>query len=75
MFSLRVAPLRKDANTFRVRVNYLGSVFNHLSAEMFKIVKNITTLQPLYNTVRYNTVLDITRFKDGSQKCIDYIEK
>ena len=33
------------------------------------------TLQPLYNTVRYNTDLDITRFKDGSQKCIDYIEK
>ena len=34
----------------------------------------ISTRQPLYNTVRYNTVLDITRFKDGSQKCIDYIE-
>ena len=34
-----------------------------------------TTLQPLYNMVHYNTVLDITRFKDGSQKCIDYIEK
>ena len=34
-----------------------------------------TTLQPLYNTVHYNRVLDITRFKDGSQKCIDYIEK
>ena len=33
------------------------------------------TLQPLYNTVHYNTVLDITQFKDGSQKCIDYIEK
>ena len=33
------------------------------------------TLQPLYNTVRYNTVLDITRFKDGSQTCLDYIEK
>ena len=31
------------------------------------------TLQPLYNTVRYNTVLDIIWFKDGSQKCIDYI--
>ena len=28
----------------------------------------------LYITVRYNTVLDITRFKYGSQKCIDYIE-
>ena len=35
----------------------------------------MSTLQPLYNTVRYKTVLDITRFKDGSQKCIDYIEK
>ena len=33
------------------------------------------TLQPLYNRVCYNTVLDITQFKDGSQKCIDYIEK
>ena len=33
------------------------------------------TLQPLYNTVHYNTVLDITGFKDGSQKCINYIEK
>ena len=33
------------------------------------------TLQPLYNTVHYNTVMDITRFKDGSQKYIDYIEK
>ena len=32
------------------------------------------TLQPLYNMVRYNTVLDLTRFKDGFQKCIDYIE-
>ena len=28
-----------------------------------------------YNTVRYNTVLDIKQFKDGPQKCIDYIEK
>ena len=33
------------------------------------------TPQPLYNMVRYNTVLCIIRFKDGSQKCIDYIEK
>ena len=28
-----------------------------------------------YNTVRYNMAFDITQFKDGSQKCIDYIEK
>ena len=34
-----------------------------------------STLQPLYNKVHYNTVLDITGSKDGSQKCIDYIEK
>ena len=33
------------------------------------------TLHPLYNTVPYNTVLDITWFKVGSQKCIHYIEK
>ena len=33
------------------------------------------TLKPLNNTVHYNTILDITRFKDGSQKCIDYVEK
>ena len=37
--------------------------------------KKKNTLKPLYNTVRYNTVLDITQFKDGSQKCVDYIEK
>ena len=40
-----------------------------------KKFQNLYTLQPLYNTVHYNTVLDITQFKDGSQKCIDYIEK
>ena len=33
------------------------------------------TLQPHYNTVRYNTVLDTIVFKNGSQKCIDYIDK
>ena len=33
------------------------------------------TLQPLYNTVRYNMVLDTTQIKDRSQKCIDYVEK
>ena len=32
----------------------------------------LKALQPLYNIVRYYTVLDITQFKDGSQKCIDY---
>ena len=33
------------------------------------------TLQPLYNMVIYNTVLDITQLKDGSKKCKDYNEK
>ena len=32
---------------------------------------SICTYKPLYNTVHYNTVLDITQFKDGLQKCID----
>ena len=49
------------------------SVFN-FSQETQKTAYH-GTLQPLYNIVRYNTALDITRFKDGSQKCIDYIEK
>ena len=33
------------------------------------------TLQRPYNTDHCNTVLDITRFKVGSKKYIDYIEK
>ena len=28
--------------------------------------------KPLYNTVHINMVSDVTMFKDGSQKCIDY---
>ena len=39
------------------------------------IGKHKSTLQPLYNWVRYNTVLDITRSKMDPKKCIDYIEK
>ena len=35
----------------------------------------IYTHKLCYNTVHYNKVLDITWFKDGSQKCIDYIEQ
>ena len=34
-----------------------------------------STLQQLYNMFCYNTVLDVTWFKDGPQKGIDYIEK
>ena len=40
-----------------------------------RINSKTNTLQPLYNMVCLYTVLDITQFKDGSQKCIDYIEK
>ena len=40
---------------------------------MFSWSSKKNTLQPYYNAVRYNTVLDM--FKDESQKCIDYIEK
>ena len=42
--------------------------------QQFRIF-NSSTLQPLYNMICYNMVLDITQFKVGSQKCIGYIEK
>ena len=35
----------------------------------------LNTLQSLYSTVRYNTVLNIARFKDGSQKMYRFILK
>ena len=47
-----------------VLLSNLGSIANllvHLTAD-----PGVTTLHPLYNTVNYNTVLDITWFKDGS---------
>ena len=34
-----------------------------------------STHYPLYNTIHYSMILDITQFKDRSQKCTDYIEK
>lgn len=40
-----------------------------------KVSHNITTHYPLYNTVHYDMVLDITMFKYGSQDCMVYIEK
>ena len=37
-----------------------------ISRKEYATVNNLRfTLQPLYNTVHYNTVLDITQFKDG----------
>ena len=49
--------------------------FSFLDAKLIINEFSVVTLQPLYNMVHYNMVLDITRSKDGSQKCIDYIEK
>ena len=45
------------------------STFSHIAALMYHIHYN------LFITRFIITILDITRFKDGSQKCIDYIEK
>ena len=42
---------------------------------VFKLLRFDCIHQPHYNMAGYNMVLDITRFKDGSQKCLDYIEK
>ena len=48
----------------------------HIPAKITTYVSAISyTLQPLYNMVRYSTGFDMTWFKDGSPKCIDYIEK
>ena len=44
-------------------------LMDHICKCKYGIIQTYT-LQPLYNTVHYNIVLDITRFKDGSQKCI-----
>ena len=53
-----------------VKAEYLVTIL-----DFFFLPNHENTPQPLYNTVRYNTVLYIIWFKDGSQKCIDYIEK
>ena len=42
---------------------------------ILQAAKKAYTLQPLYNKVCYNMVLDIKWIRDGSQNCIDYIEK
>ena len=58
---------------------HMQNVRIHIILHMCKVsswpLLFINTPQPLYNMVGYNMVLDITRFKDGSQKCIDYIKK
>ena len=47
-----------------------------LSMKAIYSTETITsTHKPLFNTVRYNIVVDITQLKDGSQKCTDNIEK
>ena len=38
-----------------------------------QIQEDSPTHKPLYNTICYNTVLDITQFKDGSQKTELYV--
>ena len=48
---------------------------HNIQCMMKKKKISLNILQPHYNTVRYNRVLDITRFKDESKNCIDYIEK
>ena len=55
--------------------NLLGNISCILNSGWINLYTFVYTLQPQYNTVRYNTVLDTTRFKDGSKKCIDYFEK
>ena len=51
------------------------AIFNRVLCQFRAETPFQRMVQPLYNTVYYNTVLDITRLKDGFQKCVDYIEK
>ena len=47
---------------------------NKKPRRQIKQIKNISTHQPLYNMVHYSMILDIT-VQNGSQKCIDFVEK
>ena len=44
-----------------------------ITLRLFSIEKHIH-YNPFITRFRYNTVLDRTQFKDGSKKCIDYID-
>ena len=57
---------------FSIKTYVLGTHASNEYPHVLMVIPKLSsnTLQSLYNTV-----LDITRFKDGSQKCIDYIEK
>ena len=63
------------------QITHKTEIEQRVLCKLCKILTSVYTstknhfLYTLYNTVRYNTVLDTTRFKDGFQKCIDYIEK
>ena len=63
------------STTVSIHEGHLRQISAEKKSSLSSSVSYTYTLQPPYNTVHYNTVLDITRFKDGFQKCIDYIEK
>ena len=68
-----------DAYPVKISFKLQPFVYNRYESCIISIhihsTSYVDTLQPLYNTVCYNMILNITRFKDGSQKCIDYMEK
>ena len=49
-------------------MDYLEGKYSYCKEAIF--ITNTCTPQPLYNTVRYNTVLDITRISVGPQLVI-----
>ena len=59
--------------SMKITVYNMGDFNQDYTADI--TIFTLSTLQPLYNTVHYNMVLDTKQFKDGSQKYIDYIEK
>ena len=71
IYRLSIATFYDCINTiYQFSKSFLDNIMS-----IFEEYGAFNTLQPLYNMVHYNTVLDITLFKNGPQKCINYIEK
>ena len=71
----QAAHLRRLIRVFTVRLKTVWTLGYTQCAPRRLIFAGGRTLHPLYNMVSYKTVLDITRFKDGAEKCVDYIKK
>ena len=68
-----MCPCKVLKHSYEMKTRQLTSIGTHHGTNHYssKSVQNTVahiTHQPLYNTVCYNTILDITRFNNGFQK-------